>query len=137
MQPGGKFSQEGIPAAPNLNLALFYQMYPQFMPRPLPAQNVAQPPPRVATQRVPKFNQPRPTKYQLLEYMIHAIEGFSANGLNAKELCLVSNIMLPQKFKVPDLLKYKCLSCPRSHITMYCKKVASCIENDELLIHCF
>lgn len=37
----------------------------------------------------------------------------------------------------PDLPKYKGLSCPRSHITMYCRKMASYISNDDLLIHYF
>lgn len=45
--------------------------------------------------------------------------------------------MLLRKFKVPDLPKYKGLSCPRNHITMYYRKMASYIDNDELLIHCF
>lgn len=85
----------------------------------------------------PEFNQPRPAKYQILEEEIHVIEGFSAHGLNARELCLVPNVVLPQKFKVPDFSKYKGLSCPRSHITMYCRKMASYIDNDELLIHYF
>lgn len=39
--------------------------------------------------------------------------------------------------KVPDLPKYKGLSCPPSHIPMYCRKMASYIDNDELLIHYF
>lgn len=45
--------------------------------------------------------------------------------------------MLLQKFKVHDFPKYKGLRCPRSHITIYCRKMASYIGNDELLIHCF
>ncbi|XP_050920142.1 uncharacterized protein LOC127137761 [Lathyrus oleraceus] len=68
---------------------------------------------------------------------IRDIEGFSAHGLNARELCLVSNVVLSQKFKVLDLPKYRGLSCPRSYITMYCRKRASYIDNDELLIHYF
>ncbi|XP_050889186.1 uncharacterized protein LOC127094386 [Lathyrus oleraceus] len=44
---------------------------------------------------------------------------------------------LPHKFKVSDLPKYKGLNCPRSHLTMCCRKMASHIDNDNLLIHCF
>lgn len=77
------------------------------MPQPPPTQNVAQPPPRVAPQRVPSFNHPRPVEYQLLEERICAIEGFSAHGLNARELCLVPNVMLLHKFKAPNFPKYK------------------------------
>lgn len=65
------------------------------------------------------------------------MKGFSALSLNARELCLVPNIVLPQKFKVSELPKYKTLSCSCSHVTMYFQKMASYIENDELLIHCF
>lgn len=57
--------------------------------------------------------------------------------MNARELCLVPNVVLPQKFKVPNLPKYKELRFPRSHITIYCRKMTSYIYNDELLIHCF
>ncbi|XP_050909152.1 uncharacterized protein LOC127122923 [Lathyrus oleraceus] len=81
-----------------------------------------------------------PTKlenYQLLDDRIRAIEGFSSFGIDARDLCLVPNVVLPQKFKVPDLPKYKGLSCPRSHLTMYCRKMALHIDNDNLLIHCF
>lgn len=53
------------------------------------------------------------------------MEGFSALSLNARELCLVPNVVLPQKFKVLELPKYKDLNCPRSHITIYFRKMAS------------
>lgn len=86
MQHGGNFSQEGTPTAQTLNPTLMYHMYPYFMPQPPPDQNVSQSPPRVATQRVPGFNQPMPADYQLLEEMVRAIEGFSTHGLNAREL---------------------------------------------------
>lgn len=107
------------------------------MPQPPPAQNVSQPPPRVATQRVPRFNHPRPVDYQCLYERICVIEGFSTHGLNSIELCLIPNVVLPHKFKVPDMPKYKGLSCPCSHITMYCRRMSSYIDNDELLIHLF
>lgn len=74
---------------------MMYQMIPQFMPQPMSAQNFVQPLPRVATQRVPQINQPRPAEYQLLEDRICAIEGFSTLDLNARELCLVPKVMLP------------------------------------------
>lgn len=69
VQPGRHTAQEGIPTAHTLNPAMMYQMSLQFMP----AQNIVQPPPRVATQRVPGINQPRPTKYQFLQERICAI----------------------------------------------------------------
>lgn len=79
----------------------------------------------------------QPTNYQLLYNRIRFIEGFSVFGVDARDLCEVLNMVLPQKFKVLDLPKYKGLSYPQSHITMYCRKMASYIDNDDLLIHCF
>lgn len=93
---------------------------------------------RPASQVAPPAADPdRPMDYQLLDNRIRAIKGFSSFGIDARDLCLVSNMVLPQKFKVLDLPKYKGLNCPRSHLTMYCKKMASHIDNDNLLIHCF
>lgn len=65
------------------------------------------------------------------------MEGFPALGSNARKFCLVPNVMLPHKFKMLELPKYKGLSCPHSHITMYFRNVAFYIDNDELLIHYF
>lgn len=66
MQPGGQITQDGTQTTPTWNPALMHQMFPQFMPH-MPAHNIVQPPHRVATQRVPGVNPPRPTEYQLLE----------------------------------------------------------------------
>ncbi|XP_058788076.1 uncharacterized protein LOC131662322 [Vicia villosa] len=60
-------------------------------------------------------------KYQILEERIRAIEGFSVYGMDAEEMCLVPNLVIPPKFKTPDFQKYKGLSCPKSHIIMYCR----------------
>lgn len=57
--------------------------------------------------------------------------------MNAKELCLVPNMVLPKKFKVPNFPKYKGMSSPRSHVIMYYMKMTSYIDNNEFLIHYF
>lgn len=57
--------------------------------------------------------------------------------MDTKELYLVLNVLLSQKFKVLDLQKYKGLSYLRIHIIMYCRKMDSYMDNDALLIHCF
>ncbi|XP_050915328.1 uncharacterized protein LOC127130345 [Lathyrus oleraceus] len=103
------------------------------MPAPI-APEASRPASQVAP---PAVDPARPTDYQLLDDRIRAIEGFSSFGIDVRDLCLVPNVVLPQKFKVPELPKYKGLSCPRSHLTMYCRKMASHIDNDNLLIHCF
>lgn len=82
-------------------------------------------------------DQNRRADCQLLDERIRAIEGFSAYSIDAKDLCLVPNLVLPPKFKALNLPKYKGLSCPISHIIMYYMKMPSYIDNDKLLIHCF
>lgn len=98
------------------------------------AQNVSRPASLVV---VLNASLARPANYHLLDDGIRDIKGFSAFGMDVRDLCLVPNMVLPQKFKVPDLPKYKGLSCPQSHVIMYCRKMSSYIDNDDLLIHCF
>ncbi|RDX89091.1 hypothetical protein CR513_29216, partial [Mucuna pruriens] len=65
------------------------------------------------------------------------IEGTDNHGLDAANLCLVPDIALPADFKVPKFEKYKGSSCPRVHLAMYCRKMASYIHQDKILVHCF
>ncbi|XP_020222728.1 uncharacterized protein LOC109805146 [Cajanus cajan] len=58
-------------------------------------------------------------------------------AFDAIDLCLVPDVVIPPKFKVPEFDKYNENSCPRNHLTMYCKKMAACAHNDKLLIHFF
>lgn len=76
-------------------------------------------------------------KYQVLEKRLKAIEGQNLFGLDAVDMCLVAGVTLPAKFKVPDFEKYKGLSCPKGHLVMYCRKMATYIHNNKLMIHCF
>ncbi|XP_050896091.1 uncharacterized protein LOC127102802 [Lathyrus oleraceus] len=93
--------------------------------------------PQTANQIAFSLDQNRQAYYRLLDERIKAIEGFSTYGMYAKNLCLVPNVVLPPKFKAPDLPKHKGLSYPRSHVIMYCSNMASYIDNNELLIHFF
>jgi len=38
---------------------------------------------------------------------------------------------------VSDFEKYKGTTCPKSHLTMYCRKMAAHAHNEKLLIHYF
>ena len=60
---------------------------------------------------------------------IKALRGKDLFGKNAHDLCLVPNVKIPAKFKVPDFEKYKGDSCPRSHLTMYAQKMSTQIDN--------
>lgn len=65
------------------------------------------------------------------------MEGSNAFGLDTADMCLVLGVKIPAKFKVPDFEKYKGVSCPRTHIRSYCRKMAIYSDNERLLINFF
>jgi len=73
-----------------------------------------------------------------IEERLKAMEGTPAYGTtDAYELSLVDGLVIPPKFKVPEFQKYKGTTCPKDHIIMYCRKMATYYRDDKLLIHCF
>ncbi|CAL5193641.1 unnamed protein product [Lathyrus oleraceus] len=74
---------------------------------------------------------------RVLEKRLKAIEGKDTIGLNALDMCLVSDLVLPPKFKVPEFEKYKGDGCPKHHLVMFCRKMTSHAHDDKLMIHCF
>ena len=46
-------------------------------------------------------------------------------------LHLVSDLVIPVKFKVLEFNKYKWDSCPRHHLVMFCRKMASYTHDDK------
>ena len=66
------------------------------------------------------------------------VEGSDAYSLvDARKMSLVSDLVLPPKFKVQTLDKYDGTKCPSAHLYMYCQKMISHTSNDKLLIHYF
>jgi len=77
-------------------------------------------------------------RWKALEERLRAVEGGNCYGLgNASDLCLVPNVVIPPKFQIPEFDKYKGATCPKSHLTMYCRKMASQTNDDKILIHFF
>ncbi|KAA0056623.1 girdin-like [Cucumis melo var. makuwa] len=77
-------------------------------------------------------------KLDVLEERLRAIEETDVYGnTDATQLCLVPSLIIPAKFKVPEFDKYDGSTCPRTHLIMYCRKMAAHINNDKLLVHCF
>ncbi|XP_050889286.1 uncharacterized protein LOC127094502 [Lathyrus oleraceus] len=74
---------------------------------------------------------------QLLENKFRALKGDHVFGSAAKEMCLVSGLVISAKFKTPDFDKYKGHTCPKIHLIMYYRKIAAHVEDDKLMIHCF
>ena len=77
-------------------------------------------------------------KLEVLEKRLRAIEGGNSHEFgDAVGLCLVPDVIIPPKFKVPDFEKYKGTTCPKSHLTMYCRKMTAHVHDEKLLIYCF
>ena len=73
-----------------------------------------------------------------LEEKFRAMENIDYQcGVDAKDLSLVPDLVLPPKFKMPEFEKYNGTSCPGAHITMFCRRMTGYVNNDQLLIHCF
>ncbi|KAA3483255.1 Gag-pro-like protein [Gossypium australe] len=73
-----------------------------------------------------------------LEEKFRAME--NANYLcrvDAKDLSLVLNLVLPPKLKSPEFKQYNGTSCPEAHITIFYRRMTGYANNDPLLIHYF
>ncbi|RDX75147.1 hypothetical protein CR513_45012, partial [Mucuna pruriens] len=64
-------------------------------------------------------------KWQYLEERLRAIEGASKYRFEVVDLCLIPDVVIPHKFKVPDFDKYKGNSCPKNQLISYCHKMAA------------
>jgi len=77
-------------------------------------------------------------KLEVLEERLRAIEDERIYGFgDAIGLCLVPDVVIPPKFKVLDFEKYRGTICPKSHLTMYCRKIATHAYDEKLLVHFF
>ncbi|GAU49842.1 hypothetical protein TSUD_408110 [Trifolium subterraneum] len=76
-------------------------------------------------------------KYDEIQREMRALRGKDLFGQDAHELCLVPDVVVPHKFKVPNFEKYKGSTCPKAHLIMYARKMSTQTSNDKLLIHYF
>ncbi|XP_052880557.1 uncharacterized protein LOC128286847 [Gossypium arboreum] len=77
-------------------------------------------------------------RYKWLEEKLRVMENADYHrGVDAKDLSLVPDLVLPPKFKTPEFEKYNGTSCPETHITTFCRRMTRYVNNDQLLIHCF
>jgi len=56
---------------------------------------------------------------------VRALCGKELFGQNVHELCLVPNVVVPPKFKVPNFEKYKGDTYPKAHLVMYARKMST------------
>jgi hypothetical protein len=76
-------------------------------------------------------------KYDEMQQEMRALRGKETFGKTSYDLCLVQNVQIPHKFKVPDFEKYKGNSCPEEHLTMYVRKMSVYAKDDPVLIYFF
>ena len=77
-------------------------------------------------------------KFNHIEERLRVIEGGGDHAFDdIAELCLVPNVVIPQKFKMPNFDKYKGTTCPKNHLKMYSRKMGAYLKNEKLLMHFF
>jgi len=77
-------------------------------------------------------------KLDLIEERLRVVEGFGDYPFaDMEELCLVPDVVMPPKFKVPNFDKYKGTTCPKNHLKMYCQKMGAYSRDEKLLMHFF
>ena len=77
-------------------------------------------------------------KLDLIEERLRAVEGFGNYPFtDMTNLCLVPDVVIPPKFKVPDFDRYKGTTCPKNHLKIYCRKMGAHSRDEKLLMHFF
>jgi len=77
-------------------------------------------------------------KLDLIEERLRAVEGSGDYPFaDMTNLCLVLDVVIPPKFKVPDFDRYKGTTCPKNHLKMYCRKMRAYSRDEKLLMHFF
>jgi len=77
-------------------------------------------------------------KLDLIEERLRAVEGFDDYPFaDMTNLCLVPDVVIPPKFKVPDFDRYKGMTCPKNHLKMYYRKMGTYSRDEKLLMHFF
>ena len=77
-------------------------------------------------------------KFDHIEEKLRVIEGGRNYAFaDMAELCLVPNMVIPPKFKVPNFNKYKGTTCPNNHLKMYYRKIGAYAKDEKLLMHFF
>ncbi|XP_028220282.1 uncharacterized protein LOC114401907 [Glycine soja] len=77
-------------------------------------------------------------KLDLIEERLRVVEGFGDYLFaDMTDLCLVPDVVIPPKFKVPDFDRYKGTTCPKNHLKMYCRKMGAYSRDEKLLMHFF
>jgi len=70
-------------------------------------------------------------KFDHIEERLRAMEGSEDYPfVDMAKLCLVPDIIIPLKFKVPDFDKCKGTTCPKNHLKMYYQKMGAYAKDE-------
>ena len=77
-------------------------------------------------------------KFDLIEERLRAIKGIGDYPFaDMAELCLVPDVIIPPKFKLPNFDKYKGTTCLKNNLKMYFRETRAYSRDEKLLIHFF
>ena len=77
-------------------------------------------------------------KLDLIEEILRVIERSGDYPFaDMTDLCLVPDVVIHPKFKVPNFGRYKGATCPKNHLKMYCRKMGAYSRDEKLLMHFF
>jgi hypothetical protein len=77
-------------------------------------------------------------KLAVIEERMRAIKWNNLyDPIKATEMCLMPNMVIPKKFRVPKFVKYTGTQCPITHLRTYCNKMVEVVHDEKLLIHFF
>jgi len=149
-------NNEGVrPGSPEIQFPLGQQATPFFQTgHPTPQATVTYAAPLVHTaqqeegqiyhsdsvagdDRVGNLEERLDARVDAVQKELKTMRGKEVFGQNMQDLCLVPDVVIPPKFKVPDFEKYKRDTFPESHLIMHARKMTAYKDNEPLLIHCF
>jgi len=77
-------------------------------------------------------------KIEVLEARLKVIEEVdSYDPVRAIEMCLVPNVVIPKKFRVPEFMKYSGTQYPMTHLKSCCNKMTELVHDEKLLMQFF
>lgn len=76
-------------------------------------------------------------KFRMLEERLRAMENQDVMGMDFNDMGLVPGLRIPNKLKVPEFIKYKCNSCPKTHVRAYFRKMSAYSNDEKMLMHFF
>ena len=80
---------------------------------------------------------PTKDRYKQLEDRLSAMEIQKIPGLGFRELGLVSEVVIPHKFKALVFTKYDGVSCPKLYLRSYVRKIQPHTADRNLWVHLF